>query len=136
MEILVPTEARTSKTKVGDLKPIDAYYTAGYGCVTGAGTRMGPTMTYKFRGKDLGLDYDVLVRTANPNPFANFKYRADRIVGDNKQTHPTSEGKKEVIVYELQELPTDVQAKIFEAMKVDWESEKLVEELMTGGLAH
>lgn len=133
MKIPVPTEARSSKDKVGDLTPIDAFYTAGYGCVAGKATPMGPTMTYRFRGQDLGLEYDVLVRTANG--FANFQYRADRIIGEETQRHPTLEGEKEFIVYELDPLPGDVQAKIFESMKVDWGLERVVDRMIRGGLA-
>src|SRR3989344_8103967 len=100
MEIPVPTKARTSKDKVGQLTPIDAFYTAGYGCVTGERTLMGPTMTYKFSGRDLELNFDVLVRTANG--FANFRYTADRIWSEKVKRHPTTlEGDNEFIVYEL-----------------------------------
>jgi hypothetical protein len=125
MQISVPTETRVSKDKVGDLVPVDAFFTAPYGCVAGKATMKGPTWTYKFRGQDLGLECDVLVRTANA--FADFQYRADRIVNEGIQSRLTllREERKD-IVYKLETLPEDVQAKIFGAMEVDWELEKLV----------
>lgn len=131
IKIPVPTEARTPPDKVGDLIPTDAFYTAGYGCVAGKSTPMGPKMTYRFRGADLGLDYDVLVRTANG--FANFQYSADKIVGENTQRRSTLAGEKEFIIYELKSLPKDIQAMIFRAMKVDWESEGLVARMIQAG---
>lgn len=123
MKIPVPTIEKTSKDKVGDLTPVEAFYTARCGCVLGKrkriGPSLGPAMTYKFSGEDLGFDYDVLVRTANE--LANFQYRADKIIGE--EVKKTSEGEEQLIIYEVKRLPKNAQAKVFEAMKIDWEPE-------------
>lgn len=129
VEIPIPLEARTSKDKVGDLVPMEAYYTAGYGCVAGKHTLMGPTMTYKFKGLDLGLDYDVLVRTSNG--YANFRHKADRIIREKLERMY----EREFLIYDVESLPDDIQSKIFDFMKVDWEAENLVFEMTRSGLA-
>ena len=125
--IEVPVEARVSERKVGDLTPVEAFHTAGYGCVAGKSTPMGPTMTYKFNGQDLRLEFDVLVRTANA--FAGFPYTADRIVSEQTQR----EYGKDFIAYELEILPKDVQKGIFEAMKVDWGLTAIVQQMIRKG---